>query len=251
MIVAYGRSTTVIPLLSPTEFAYAADGIRERLGPSVVGGAVSADFRFLYPLRNYALHLSLVDRLRPYRGAGRLLEIACGPGLCLHAAALDGWDVTGVEPSEALAAYARRNLGLDVQAGPPTTLPHPPAVFDVAAVHAHPALVFTPHEMLRELARVLRPGGTIFLSAPNSASLRHQLGDREGVWGLTVGALTTAFAETGFRIGQVGYAGEAVADVVDHYACDRAASLRIERILARTRQWESLGENIEMLAHSA
>ena len=56
------------------------------------------------------LYLDLVERCLGRRG-GRLLEIGCGAGGMLAAAAEAGYEVTGVEPSADACARARKRLG--------------------------------------------------------------------------------------------------------------------------------------------
>jgi SAM-dependent methyltransferase len=95
-----------------------------------------------------------------------VLDAACGTGR--HAATLHalGHDVIGVDASPAMldAARARGIDGLDLRLGDLTALP----VADDGVDHAvcSLALTYLPDlaPPLRELARVVRPGGTILLS---------------------------------------------------------------------------------------
>ena len=53
----------------------------------------------------------LGDLKRHFPGRGRLLEVGCSYGGFLAEAQRDGWDVTGVELSEASARYKSGNTG--------------------------------------------------------------------------------------------------------------------------------------------
>ncbi len=100
--------------------------------------------------------------------AGRdVLDLGCGTGFHLPRFALAARSVVGVEPHPPLAAAARRRIRrLDrvrVLEGTAQDLPLPPASVDVA--HARWAYFFGPgaEPGLRELDRVMRPGGTAFV----------------------------------------------------------------------------------------
>ena len=100
--------------------------------------------------------------------AGRdVLDLGCGTGFHLPRWAAEARSVVGVEPHPDLAAVARRRTarlaGVSVLLGTAQDLPLPPASVDVA--QARWAYFFGPgcEPGLRELARVVRPGGTAFV----------------------------------------------------------------------------------------
>jgi SAM-dependent methyltransferase len=107
---------------------------------------------------------------------GIVLDIGCGAGELLAAVRAAGNpNVLGVEPNPAASAIAREKRGLNVITG---------AIFDArleagsidAVLLSH---VFEhlpdPAETLAEIARVLRPGGSIVLWLPNAGSLPARL----------------------------------------------------------------------------
>jgi 2-polyprenyl-3-methyl-5-hydroxy-6-metoxy-1,4-benzoquinol methylase len=106
----------------------------------------------------------------PARRAGKLLDIGCGDGAFLEAAARH-FEVTGVEISAAQAERARQRLPVaTIHTGPSTLAPLPENTFDVVTQFSVLEHEWHPLEALRCVARVLRPGGITILKVPNFAS---------------------------------------------------------------------------------
>ena len=107
----------------------------------------------------------MVDLVAPRPGQ-RILDVATGTGMVAFALAHRGATVTALDQSEAMLAVARRRT-------PPTTgtvtfvtgeaerIPYPDASFDALTFTYLLRYVDDPHATLRELARVVRPGGRI------------------------------------------------------------------------------------------
>ena len=120
---------------------------------------------------NAALNLWLVDLL-DVQPADRVLEVGFGPGVALDALlarAADGF-VAGVDASALLVQQARARHAsaiaagrLEVRQGDAAALPFGEATFD-RACGTH-VIYFWPDPVaaVRELRRVLRPGGTLAL----------------------------------------------------------------------------------------
>jgi SAM-dependent methyltransferase len=91
-------------------------------------------------------------------GDGSLVDVGCGTGSYAAALAELGWTVTGVDVSDDMLRRAREK-GVDAVRADATTLPFEDACFDAAVS------VFTHTDVddfsgvVREVARVLRPGG--------------------------------------------------------------------------------------------
>ena len=107
--------------------------------------------------------------LTRYNGApsGRLLEVGCGEGDFLCEAETAGYKVLGVEYAEAacMTANARLQSGEVVQ-GELADAKLPDSHFDVCVLNDVIEHVRDPLALLREVRRVLRPGGAIFIATP-------------------------------------------------------------------------------------
>lgn len=103
---------------------------------------------------------------------GRLLEIGCGQGNFLRQAAARGFDVTGVEYSEFACDRARAALeGRGrVLHGEISVLAHEAEAYDVCVLCDVIEHVRSPAAFLREIRRLLRPGGVLLVVTPSLAS---------------------------------------------------------------------------------
>ena len=91
--------------------------------------------------------------------AGRLVDLACGPGLVTAALAEDGWRVTGVDASSELVRIAQGRIDRVVHADAANT--GLPAGADiVVSTYSHTDLTSWPG-LVAEARRLLRPGGVL------------------------------------------------------------------------------------------
>ena len=122
--------------------------------------------------------LRTLDEVFPRRG--RLLEIGSYAGVFLERIQKDGWEATGLEPYTAVANYARSTYGLNIVEG---TLPHPAftdASFDAVIMLHVIEHMPDPARDLREIRRILKPGGVLVVETPRFDSLMFKLlGRRE------------------------------------------------------------------------
>ena len=106
----------------------------------------------------------LVD-FASFRGQ-QLLEVGCGVGTDLVRFAKGGARVTGVDLAETAIGLARSNFALngvaaeDLRVANGEALPYADATFD--AVYGHGVIQYTSNapQLIREMHRVLKPGGT-------------------------------------------------------------------------------------------
>ncbi|HKQ36823.1 MAG TPA: class I SAM-dependent methyltransferase [Verrucomicrobiae bacterium] len=145
----------------------------ERYYPNSYYGDPKANrFPRLIEWLQHQLYASRARKVEMVAGgkSGRVLDVGCGRGHLLRAFQRRGWDVTGTEMSDAAATYAREQLELPVHIGTLPGLKLPSASFD-AAVMWHVLEHFErPTEALREIRRLLRPGGAFLVAVPNFGS---------------------------------------------------------------------------------
>lgn len=108
--------------------------------------------------------------LIPYLKPGlRILDVGCGPGtITVSIAKLvrDG-HITGLETASEIVGKAKALaekegvLNADFTIGDATTLPFPDDTFDLAYTHQVLLHVSKPVEVLREMRRVVKPGGLV------------------------------------------------------------------------------------------
>ncbi len=127
--------------------------------------------------RQYAQFLEEFERSRQHN---RLLEVGCADGLFLCAARERGWRVSGVDVLPAIAQMAREERGLDVHTGELFDAGFPDGEFDVVYMNEVIEHIVEPLELLKEIHRVLRPGGLALLRTGNARSWSARL--RRGSW---------------------------------------------------------------------
>ena len=144
------------------------------------------EYLHLYPHRGDEDAARLVRFLERHGigGAGRsVLDLACGPGRHAEAIGRGGARIVGLDLSRALLFAARRR-GIDpLVRGDMRRLPFRAAVFDVVLNLFTSFGYFESdgeHEsVLREVARVLRPGGRFVLDFLNAPAVRAGLVARD------------------------------------------------------------------------
>ena len=118
--------------------------------------------------RNLAARLAVIARHVTLDGA-TMLDAGCGAGEYVEALARLGADVRGVEylAHKVEAWAARHPTDGRVSEGDISRLPFAGAAFDIVLLNE--VLEHVPNEsaVLTEVRRVLRPGGTLILFAPN------------------------------------------------------------------------------------
>lgn len=115
---------------------------------------------------------AMLERARSLTGGtGRLLDVGSGRGELLLAARSAGWQAVGVDPSPAFARYAARYSGVEVRAEPVEHCGFESESFDVIILAAVLEHLYNPNETVSEIARLLRPGGALFVDVPNERGL--------------------------------------------------------------------------------
>lgn len=110
-------------------------------------------------------------------GRGRLLDIGAGRGELLREAMQAGWAATGIEPSSSFADYAARYSEAPIKREPVERCGFEENSFDVVILGAVLEHLYNPDETVREIARILRPGGALFVDVPNEEGLYFRVGN--------------------------------------------------------------------------
>ena len=139
------------------------------------------------------------DVTRHFSPESAILDVGCGSAwLADHFS-----DYTGVDASqeavEAAAARGRSIQRVDVQAG----LPFEDAHFDGAILKDLLEHVEDPVSLVREVRRVLKPGGRVFASSPDAQ--RWVWDDYTHKRPFTRKSFRLMFADQGFQVERVGY----------------------------------------------
>lgn len=156
--------------LSPLREAIGLGYLRVRFGyPGGTRSPFLGLLACLHPGERQQLESSVM--YLPAHARGRLLEVGFGNGARLLRLRQLGWEVEGVEIDESAVARARDAHGLSVRTWQGGEIPFPPDSFE-AVIMAHVLEHLpSPVETLRDVARVLKPGGRLVVTTPNSSSL--------------------------------------------------------------------------------
>lgn len=128
-----------------------------------------------YNLKKQAEYRKILKNFKKYRRLNSILEIGCNVGAFLYQAREMGWEATGVEPVEVCAKYAQEKHGLNVVAEFLENAHLPENSFDV--VYSNAVFEHLPHptSVLREIFRILRPGGVVYTCTVNHDSYTREL----------------------------------------------------------------------------
>lgn len=137
----------------------------------------------------------------------RLLDVGCALGDFLALAAEAGWEVSGVEISEWAAAEARRRFGLDVRQGGLDTVDFPAATFDLITMWDVLEHLPDPRRAVRRCHDLLKAGGVLALTTPNTGGLLRKLTGRnwveykipEHLYFFNPATIAALLAKSGFR----------------------------------------------------
>lgn len=112
---------------------------------------------------------------------GRVLDIGCGRGLMLAELKRRGWQCAGTEPSQELAHAIRRDSGIEVKTEASLLdCNFDAGSFDVVTLWHVLEHLPAPVRTLREIRRILKPGGVVIVEVPNLDSWQARFGG--GAW---------------------------------------------------------------------
>jgi SAM-dependent methyltransferase len=114
-----------------------------------------------------------LEYLQGFVPPGKLLDIGCGPGIFLSAAASRGWTPFGFDVSGFAVAYARKELGLrNVARRSVEDMDYAPGSFDAVTMFHVIEHVVDPSALAHACHRIIRPGGLFVVETPDISTRR-------------------------------------------------------------------------------
>lgn len=101
---------------------------------------------------------------------GRALDVGCGSGQFMRLLQYFGWDVAGVEIDPEAVETAHRTTTTEVFAGEVQDAPYEPGSFDFVHMSHVIEHMADPVTSLRAVAALVKPGGSVYIEAPNGDS---------------------------------------------------------------------------------
>jgi 2-polyprenyl-3-methyl-5-hydroxy-6-metoxy-1,4-benzoquinol methylase len=143
---------------------------------------------------------------------GRALDVGCGNGAFLDVLRRHGWDIAGVDASEAAAAAAQSAYGINVHVGELQSAPLEPASFDFVNLSHVIEHVWSPRQTLTRVAELLTPTGQLYIETPNVESFGfrrcgpywYPLETPRHLWLFSMETLTRALEAAGLEVLRTG-----------------------------------------------
>lgn len=104
-----------------------------------------------------------------YQESKNILDIGCGTGEFLHACKMNGWNVTGVEPSDIARKHAKENYGIEAMV-PEKFFEIKDKKFNVITLWHVLEHVHQLDNTINQIDNILLTNGTLILAVPNCNS---------------------------------------------------------------------------------
>jgi 2-polyprenyl-3-methyl-5-hydroxy-6-metoxy-1,4-benzoquinol methylase len=157
----------------------------------------------------FARAASDIRDLERWHAPGRLLDIGCGGGHLLRAAAGRGWQVFGTEAGEEAVAALREQFGADhIWTAGELARDLGGARFDAVAMRHVLEHIRAPAPTLRSIRDLLAPRGVLLCEVPDVGALRIRLRRRPlmgqlHLWHFTARTLAALLDRVGFEVREV------------------------------------------------
>ena len=185
----------------------------------------------------------ILNEIIAHGGRGRLLDVGCSFGFLLSLAKERGFQPSGVDLSLNAVRYVGDRLRVPVHHGTVFDAKFPDGAFDVVTMVGVFEHVPNPLETLREISRILRPGGLLAVEVPN-ANFNLLRGRLRASWfyignhllNFTPRALVAALEMSGFRCAKL-WCGEADRPGGRMFNATKASFVTVARVGARALGW--------------
>ena len=187
----------------------------------------------------------VLGELEEFVAGRRLLDVGCAHGFYLEAARDRGWTVRGLELSEYAAGYARRELGLDVDAVSIATPPANLGVFDAVMMWDVLEHLDRPDLALATVREHLHPEGRLVLSTGDYRSVLQRLvgrrwrifSDPTHMFFFDARTVTRLLTDAGFDVLSLSRRGKYVSLAMSLHQSPLPGAARLIRWLER-RHWQ-------------
>jgi len=165
-------------------------------------------------VRNHTIKqkVKLINRLTISSSSAphRLLDIGCGTGEFLNACKQNGWNVTGIEPSNVARKHAKDNYGIEPLT-PEKLFELGEKKFNVITMWHVLEHIHQLHETIEQIKKLLVDGGVLIIAVPNCNSFdAEKYGAQWAAWDLprhiyhfTKNDIEKLFARFGFGLKEV------------------------------------------------
>lgn len=109
-----------------------------------------------------------------YQTEGKFLDVGCGLGLGLAYAKQLGFELFATEFDQGAIDFVKEKFPVEVYKGDLSSAKFPDNYFDFIHISHVIEHVLDPKEYFAEMYRILKPGGTLAVGTPNSASLLYK-----------------------------------------------------------------------------
>lgn len=148
----------------------------------------------------------VLSKIRKFKNHGRMLDIGGGPAFFLDEAKRQGWEVQGVDLSRWAKEYSKKNFDIDIFQGALQGATFPDRSFDAVVMNDVIEHLEDPKGALKEIRRILKNDGVLYLSTPDIDSILSRL-LRAKWWGInkyhlfyfSKKTLEIMFEEVGFK----------------------------------------------------
>jgi 2-polyprenyl-3-methyl-5-hydroxy-6-metoxy-1,4-benzoquinol methylase len=120
-------------------------------------------------MRRHDFHFSLIEK---YARPGLLLDVGCGNGHLLEAAANRGWRVEGYDVDKVTVDEVARRLDIKISSGNFYSCDFD--TYDLVTLNAVLEHLKDPNRYLSKISSLIKEGGYLFILVPNIHSLSHR-----------------------------------------------------------------------------